>query len=163
MLMTAGRVDMVSWLIRLFAWDGMLPAGIVLAPFGIEFLFPNNRGIMEITAVTLPVMAFLLRIVAGLRRIDSNRCSVSVRRFQYCAFCFAILPLVLVDCAVILAHVMPAGAVFADAKEVVIWGAIYLSYLLLMTFAMYPGRSEPSPDDWDSFVPLAERELAGRE
>jgi hypothetical protein len=158
--MASGQINFVSWLIRLFAWDGLLPAGMVLAPFGVELLFPHNRGAMEITAVTLPVAAFFLRVRAGARRIGSNRCSVVMRRFQYCAFCFAILPLVLFDCFVILCHLMPEGA-FADASDLVVCAIFYVTYVLSMAFAMYPGRSEPSPDDWDSFVPLADRELAG--
>ena len=159
--MVAGQVNYVSWVIRLFAWDGMLPVGIVLAPIGIELLFPNRRGVMEVMAVTLPVAAFLFRIRAGVRHIASNRCSVVVRGLQYFAFGLAILPLVLFDCVMILSHLMPAGALLATAEDLLVWAVFYVIYLLLMAGAMFPGRSGPSPDDWDSFVPLAERELAG--
>jgi len=137
---------------RLIAWDGMLPAGIVIVPAGIEILLPNHRGAIEIAAVILPITAFFLRVRAGKHHIASNRCSVAVRRFQFCVFCFAVFPLVLIDCFLVLSHLMPKGALFQADTDLVVWVILFAVYLTSMAVAMYPGRDTIPFDEryeWD--------------
>jgi hypothetical protein len=142
---TVERVNYGSWLRTLIAWDGLLPGCIVILPTAIEILFPNRRGAIEIAALILPITAFFLRVRAGKHHIASNRCSVAFRRFQFCVFCFAIFPLVLIDCFLVLSHVMPKGALFEADTDWLIWVILFAIYLTLMAVAMYPGRDAPSP------------------
>jgi hypothetical protein len=125
---------------------------MLVVPTLIEFCLPNRRGVMEVTAVTLPVAAFLLRIRAGWRHITTNRCSDIVQHFQFFVFCIGILPLVLLDCFMILSHLMPQGALFATQGDLVVLASVFAVYLMIMAVAMYPGRSISSPDDWDELI-----------
>jgi hypothetical protein len=55
-----------------------------------------------VTAVTPPIAAFLVRVRTGSRHIESNLCTERFQRFQFVVFCVGILPLVLMDCFLIL-------------------------------------------------------------
>jgi hypothetical protein len=138
-----------EWALRVLTWDAVLPVCVALAPVAVKFLFPNNRGAIELTAVLVPVAAFPLRAWAGIRHIKANNCSYAAKMFQLCVFLLGILPLVLWDSVVILSHVMPEGALDNRMDRMVLLvGSI--TYLLLMTIAMYPGRTEsPRADPED--------------
>jgi hypothetical protein len=146
-MIVIGGVNCGLWLRRLIAWDGTLPGCIVAVPAAIEALFPKHRGVIEVTAVMLPILAFFLRIIAGMRHIASNRCSTAVRRFQVCVFCIGVFPLVLIDCFLILSHVMPKGAGI-DEETSRVACAIIAIYLTSMAVAMYPGRDAPTKSDF---------------
>lgn len=147
--MPDGRVRYDVWALRVITWDAVLPICITILPLGVKFLFPNRRGALELTAVVLPIAAFFLRFRAGKRHISANRCSRRFRRFQLCMFCLGILPLVLIDCVVILSELMPAGA-FGGADYIALAVPIMI-YLASMVVAMYPGREDVSPDGLDHF------------
>jgi hypothetical protein len=155
--MPKGRVDYGSWALRVIAWDAVLPACIAFLPLGVKLLFPDRRGVMEVTAVILPIVALLLRFRAGKRHVASNRCPKAVQRFQFCVFCLGILPLALVDCVIILSDLMPKGALFATEEDRTIWAILLSIYLGSMIIAMYPGRTIPSPDGSDD--PFAFQEI----
>jgi hypothetical protein len=91
--MAVGRINYGSWLLRVITWDAILPVFVAAVPLAIETFLPTHRGVMEVTAVTLPVAAFFVRIAGGRRHIASNRCSDPVRRVQFGVFCVGILPL----------------------------------------------------------------------
>jgi hypothetical protein len=148
------RVNYRSWLLRILTWDTVLPVAVVFIPNGIALLFPNRRGILEVTSVVLPVGAFLLRLVAGKRQIALNRCSEIVRKFQFCIFFLGILPLVLIDCVVILSHLMPDGALFATNTDRLVWTVLIAIYLVSMAVAMYPGsaRAETNQYEGDDYA-----------
>jgi hypothetical protein len=147
--MPKGRVDYGSWALRVIAWDAVLPACIAFLPLGVKLLFPDRRGVMEVTAVVLPIVALLLRFRAGKRHVASNRCPKAIQRFQLCVFCLGILPLALVDCVIILSDLMPKGALFASEEDRMIWAILLSIYLASMIIAMYPGRTIPSPVETD--------------
>jgi hypothetical protein len=138
--MSVGSVGYRAWILRILTWDTALPACVAFIPAGVGTLFRNRRGVMEITAVTLPVAAFLLRLRAGRRHIASNRCPKWARRVQYGVFCLGILPLALIDCCLILSGLMPRGARFANAEDRAVWAVLVSIYLVSMIVAMYPGR-----------------------
>jgi hypothetical protein len=140
------QADLVFWLLRILTWDGLLPACVVLFPTVIAIVLPNNRGAIEITAVVLPIAGFFLRVSAGRRQIASNRCAARLRHVQLCAFVLGILVLTLIDAVLILSHVMPQGALFADKTDRVVWTILFSVYLASMTIAMYPGASGPVSD-----------------
>lgn len=129
-----------SWFLRVLTWDGILAASILLLPGIIEFLFPNQRGAMELAAVFWPIVALFVRFFVARRHIDANACSLLMRRLQLAAVCVAIFVLLLIDSLVILAHEMPRGAMVATPTDMVIWAVLIVIYLAGMTFAMYPGR-----------------------
>jgi hypothetical protein len=138
--MMAAKVQYRSWLLRVTAWDGMLPAFVVVVPSIVELLLPNHRGAIEFTAVTLPIVAFFTRLVVGQRHIDSNNCSAAFRLIQFWVFFLGVFPLVLIDGALVLSHVMPKG-VFTR-EDSLFFAVLYSVYLVAMIIAMYPGRAE---------------------
>jgi hypothetical protein len=144
--MWIGRVNYRSWLLRILTWDTILPVAVAFVPTAIALFLPDRRGVMEIASVTLPIAAFLLRLHIGKRQIDSNRCSVAVRKFQFCVFFVGILPLVLIDCVIVLSHLMPNGALFATSGDLLVWAVLAAIYLASMTVAMYPGSAGAAND-----------------
>lgn len=136
--MAAGRVNYGSWFFRVLEWDGLLPVFIALIPTVIGFLIPNNRGVIEITGVLLPIAGFFIRFVIGARHIRSNQCAITVRRLQVCFFLLGILLLVFIDALLILSHLMPEGTF--KRTDYFVFAIIISMYLASMTIAMYPGR-----------------------
>lgn len=145
--MPAGRVNFGSWLLRLLVWDGALPAAIMCTPAVIKLLLPNNRGAIEITAVLLPIVAFLVRFRVGKRHINSNSCSRRVQILQLFVFCIGIFVLLFVDAIFVLSHIMPKGVfTVGDFRLGAVAGATYLT---VMAIAMYPGRTEVYDESWE--------------
>lgn len=143
-MIVIARIDFGFWLRRIVTWDGLLPILMWLAPWAIETVLPNRRGAIEIAAVVLPIVALFLRFHSGIRQIASNRCAKLFRGVQFAVFVIGILPLVLFDCFMMLAHLMPAGGPMA-AEDVFVCTVLLLIYLTAMTIAMYPGRLPPEP------------------
>jgi hypothetical protein len=146
----AHRASISSWLIRLIAWDGVLPVAILSAPFLVRWLIPDNRSAIELTAVVLPLVAFFVRYQVGRRHIASNDCGPVVRRVQVVVLCLGIFVLVLIDAVMVLCHVMPKGAAFTTTTDLIVWMVLYAIYLAAMALAMYPG----SPWHSDPVDPL---------
>jgi len=107
-------------------------------------MFPHSRAAIELTAVALAVVAFLVRYRVGKRYISSNNCGTIVRLFQLAVFCIGILVLVVIDAVMVLTHVMPRGAAFATTGDLIVWAALYGTYVAAMAFAMYPGSRKVS-------------------
>ena len=147
-----------AWLRRVIAWDGLLPIGFVFLPYMVEVLFPNRRSIMEAIAVVLPIVAFFYRVHNGIAQIASNRCSPATQRLQYCVFCVGILPLILIDCVLILSHLMPPGTLFQAHSDRIVWTVLFGIYLAAMIVAMYPGQAE-AEDEWESRFNAVQAEL----
>jgi hypothetical protein len=145
--MSLGRVNYCVWLLRVLAWDTLLPLIVAFVPYAIHLLLPKQRGILEVVAVTLPILAFFLRIRAGKPQIATNQCSERARAVQFGVFLLGVLPLVLVDCFMILSHLMPQGSLFATKTDLFIWATIALFYLTCMAIAMYPGSQDPDSHD----------------
>ncbi len=145
--MTDDRINYGSWAIRVVWWDALLPVVIALVPTVIRFVVPNGRGIMETTAVILPIGAFFARIAAGRRQIDSNHCSEFMRLLQFCVFCVGILPLIAIDCMIILSDLIAANALLSNQTDLPIFLSIIGFYLVMMMIAMYPGRTSRPPID----------------
>jgi hypothetical protein len=139
-LTTEWQLDVRSWLLRLFAWDGALPAGVLLVPSLVGLVLPNNRGAIEITAVVLPIVAFFIRFRVGKHHIESNNCAAAMKILQLVVLCVAILLLMLVDAFVVLLHVMPWQAGAVTRGDLHVLGIIASIYLTLMGLALYPGR-----------------------
>lgn len=137
------QVSMRQWFFSVFGWDGILPACVLLAPWLIEYAIPNERDAGDIAGVMIPIVAFLVRFVAGIRHISTNACSPGFQSLQFWVFCAGILVMVLIDTLLILSHQMGVGAAFATTTDYIVFAALYAGYLVCMTIAMYPGRSFP--------------------
>jgi len=107
-------------------------------------MLPHSRAAIELTAVVLSVVAFLVRYRVGKRYISSNDCGAIIRLFQLAVFCIGILVLVVIDAVMVLTHVMPRGAAFATTGDLIVWAALYGTYVTAMAFAMYPGSRKVS-------------------
>ena len=143
------RVNIGLWALRVIAWDSLLPAAVILTPFAVEFICPNNRIAFEIVGLVLPLVAFFIRLFVGIHHIKSNSCSDILSFIQFCFFFCGIVVLVLVDTMLILAHQMPNGAMFKTKEDIIIFVVICLVYLITMVIAMYPGRSTPPTDEFE--------------
>src|ERR1039457_3036252 len=112
------KLDVTWWLLRVVAWDGLLPVGVVLAASLIALLLLNNLGfhamsiILLTSFILLPVSAFLIRYIAGRRQISRNNCSESTRERQFVVFVFGIFILALVEAWLIFLHLFPNGGPF---------------------------------------------------
>jgi hypothetical protein len=136
--------DTRGWLLRVLAWDGLLPFAVLLTPTIIEFLLPNNRPVIELVSILLPITAFCIRYNVGKRHINSNNCSTAVRRFQFSLFVTGIIALVLIEGLVIIAWHLVArpGVVFDDDAVRIVFGVLVAVYCTSMIVAMYPGRQK---------------------
>jgi hypothetical protein len=139
--MTFRRINYGQWVLKLVAWDGVLPVVVLLAPFVVKLVFPNHRDVMEVTAVILPIAAFFIRFFVAQHCISSNQCTPLVRLFQIVSLCMAILVLLLIESLMILAHEMPKGAMVATTADWIVWVVLFSVYLACMSFAMYPGHA----------------------
>lgn len=143
--MTPGPVDHRGWAARVLGWDLVVPALIAAVPALVELGLPGRRGPQEVLGVALPIAAFFLRLRAGRRQIDGNRCGPTTRRWQFAVFCVGVLPLIVVDCLLILVGTMPNARMFTR-EDLAAWVVMLSIYLTSMTFAMYPGRRPPGDD-----------------
>lgn len=130
----------LRWLLRIVTWDGLLPCCVIAVTLVVKLMFPHVRGALEMTAIVLPISAFLLRAAVGSRQIAANQHGQILRISQYTAFGIALLLLVLIDCVLILSQIMPAGALWAAKQDRVVWAVLFSLYIGLMTFALFPGR-----------------------
>lgn len=135
------------WLLLIVTWDGLLPFCVAIAPIGIKIVFPNVRGAVEITAVVLPVLAFLLRAANGIRQITATCGAGILRNIKQIAFGIGLLLLTLIDCVLILSHIMPRGALFAAKEDCLMWAALFSIYFASMAFAFFPGRADSGNSD----------------
>jgi len=115
--MAAGQIKWRSWLLTIISWDGLLPPCILLVPYLIDVLFPNIPDAIVIAAVLLPITGFVVRLVVGIRHIETHQCSTSFRANQRWFLILGISVLVLIDACLITSHLMPNGAVCADRTE----------------------------------------------
>jgi hypothetical protein len=146
--MPTGKIRFGDWLLRLITWDSLLPIVVFSIPALIHTLFPNNRGIIEITAVVLPIAACFIRMRAGRRHIAANNCSLRFRRFQTIALIFGLVWLAVIDAVIVLSRIVPQGAIAFRLIDYAIFAALYLPP---MTFAMYPGRAWSDESEADRF------------
>jgi hypothetical protein len=133
------RLNVRSWLLRVFAWDGVLPLVILGLPHAVHLCFPRAHGAIEILSIVLPISAFFIRLVVGFRHIRENRCPAFVKQLQYAALFLGILGLVIFDAFMILQLTMPQGA-FQPGDWLILFGILFVFYLPCMVLAMYPGR-----------------------
>ena len=136
----AGRVW--AWLVRLACWDGLLPAAVWGVPVALRWALPGVPGVLELTAVGLPIVAFFARLAVGRSHIAGNRCGPWVRRGQTAALVTGLLAVVLADVLVILLAFLPRPA--RGDRVLLVLGGLYLFYLVCVGFALFPGFGPPT-------------------
>jgi len=132
------RRMLVIWLGRVGTYDGILPVLVWLAPWCVAFAFPGRRGVIEVLAILLPVVGFLVRYGIGRHLISRNACGDGMRRLQFVMLCLGLGLLAFIDCVIVLLNVMPKGALRQPGDWMVFTGLASL-YLGCMGFAMFPG------------------------
>jgi len=142
------------WLLRVAAWDGMLPAVVWSLPLVAVQLFPAQRWPVEVLGVVLPITAFLIRFFVGVGAIRSNHFGRVVRGLQGLSLWTGLFLLLIVDTLQILRLIMPPGA-FRDRNSIVSMAVLYGIYVFCMAFAMYPSRA-PAPPQRTSGTELPE-------
>jgi len=142
---SANRKSVVTrWLLRLFSYDGVLPALVFLIP-GLLSVAIGAGAIIELTAVALPIIAYFWRMAIGLRHIETNGCSRIVRRIQKCWLFVGLLALLLVDAFMILTWNIPRNAL--SVQDYITTFYIYLVYVLCLAVSTYPGRYRFIPEE----------------
>ena len=86
----------------------------------------------------LPVLAFIVRFYIGRTAISKNGCKSLVRCLQLIALCLGIFVMVLIDSIMLLSHMQGGRLRGSDMSVIAI---IYAIYLLIMAFAIFPGRT----------------------
>lgn len=141
-------VDYRGWLIGVACWDGILPVCILATP-QVALSLGANRSVIEFLAITMPVLAFFVRIVMGRRRIVANHCGPLLRCCQFVVFFLAAIHLVCVDALMLVSMEMNNGRLWANQADLVVWIILLSTYFLAMLFVLYPGRStatrKPAP------------------
>jgi len=128
-----------EWLLKLFLWDGMAPAIVVLTAPVCKLLFPGRPGFGELASIVVPIGAFLVRYVVGRRHfLEHSHCG-----WQVGLFFLAIVLLTLFDGFLIIFRLNervapPDWTPFLYA---------YAVYFCMMAAAFFPRlRDDEAPD-----------------
>ncbi|MFM8282568.1 MAG: hypothetical protein ACKOCW_03335 [Planctomycetaceae bacterium] len=136
---------MSDWLRRLAMWDGMLPLVVWGLPRAAQTLLPAERWPIEVLGVCLPIVAFVARFLAGLAVVRSHERNGLVRAARVVVLFAGLFFLLVIDTAMILRLVMPAGA-FLQPGDLIGFAGLYAAYVVAMALATWPGRSTQPPD-----------------
>ena len=134
-----------TWLTKLIGWDGVLPILLWTTPAVLGWMIPKAEFLIELAAVFLPIAAFLIRMVVGLRMISDNHCRPALRAVQMCVFVLGVILLIFIDCMLILSHLLPPGALWQHPGDRMAFGIIFAIYFSFMALATYPG-AQAKPD-----------------
>ena len=139
-----GDVDLLLWITRVVAWDGILPITVSVISTGIAVLFPRNPAIQAFTMIFLPIAAFFYRYRVGAEQIRTNHCGRWLRGIQFSSLGLAIFCFLFFDCMIVLMAFLPNNGRIFTTEDVHVFTIMAGFYLVLVTIAMYPGR-KPSP------------------
>ncbi len=126
-------VDVVYWLTSLVAWDGALPALMVVTPIVLQWLWPLNAVARDFGVTIVVITALFVRLIVGWRHVGRNHCGSLTRFAQKTLLCILVICLILIDVLLMILP-NPAGVLC------VVFGI----YAPLMLFVLYPGQE---PDD----------------
>jgi hypothetical protein len=141
--MAGTRINYISWLLRVVAWDGILPLVVWVAPYVLKVIVPNREEPRMLAVILTAICVFLLRWVMGVRHIEANRCSPAARQIQYFCFFAGLVVMLLTDAFALAMHDMlqPVDMI----GMLIVLSLPFSIYLTLMTAAMYPGREPAGP------------------
>jgi hypothetical protein len=119
-----------EWLLRLFLWDGMAPAVVVMTAPICTLLFPGRPGFGELASIVVPIGAYLVRYVVGRKYFLEH----AHYRWQVAVFFVAIFVLTLFDGFLILFRLNERVAPPNWTPFLYVYGV----YLMMMATAFYP-------------------------
>jgi hypothetical protein len=137
---SGGTIDFRAWLMGVVGWDGILPVSVLATP-QLTLAFGAGRSLTEFLAVTMPLLAFFVRLIAGHRRIVANYCGPVLRCCQFAVFFLAAVLLVCIDTLMLVAMEMNNGRLWANQADFLVWIILLSFYFLAMLFVLFPGRS----------------------
>lgn len=129
-----------QWLWLIFAWDGVLPFIVVGLPMLVRWAWPAAHGLKEFVCIVLPIVAFFFRFAIGLIHISRNRCGTWMRTSQRVVLFFAVFFFVVFDIMLIESQDIAMQGIRMRPSEQLFIATLYLSYLMIMAFALYPGK-----------------------
>lgn len=129
-----------QWLWLIFAWDGILPFIVVGLPMLVRWAWPAAHGLKEFVCIVLPIVAFFFRLAIGLIHISRNRCGPWMRQSQRVVLFFAVFFFVVFDIMLIESQDIAMRRIRMQPSEQMVIAAVYLAYLMIMAFALYPGK-----------------------
>ncbi len=140
-------INYSQWILRIIGWDGILPVFVASLSVAVAFIFGNNRPLAETLMVVLPIVALLFRFTIGRKHIRRNYCGEMFKGIQTGALGLAVLILLFADFFVVLTAFIPKNRRHPPPEDVPIYIVALTIYLVLVVFAMYPGRepAEPRP------------------
>lgn len=133
-------VDYRRWLTSVLCWDGVLPI-LILATPQVALVCGAGRDWIEFLAITMPTLAFFVRIAVGYRRLAANRCGAILRSVQAVVFFLAAVLLVCIDALMLVSMEMNNGWLWANDADLLVWIGLLAVYFAAMLFALYPGRT----------------------
>lgn len=125
-----------AWAISLICWDGALPFIVIAIPQLMALVFRARQGLLEITFVVVPTVAFVLRYVHGRNRFQSRL----MHWWQLGLFFVAIFVLFAFDALVVLSAIVQGPVPGGFLTVCVI---IYVVYLSIVAVALFPFRANP--------------------
>ena len=146
--MTHRRLNIGGWLLRVFAWDGLVPVAMLLLSWGLALVDAGGNEWIDFLPVALPIVAIFVRLALGIQTISANHCSAQQRQAQLFLLVFGLVLLAVIECMLMLAPTLPPGmGPFDEPGGLQIVGWILLAYFCFVTVAMYPGRESITTDD----------------
>lgn len=136
-------VNYRGWLVSVFCWDGILPAGVLAIPC-MALSLGADRSLTEFLAVSMPLLAFFVRIPVGFWRIGENQCGPILQCCQFTVFFLAAILLVCLDALTIVEMEMNNGRLWANEADLVALIILWSAYFFAMLFVLFPGRAPAS-------------------
>lgn len=136
----------MGWILRVVAWDGLLPLFVVSVPVVLLHVFPGRRELVNNAMVFGPTIATILRVFEGYRIIVTNRCTPAFRACQFVALAAGILILLLIELLLLHSHENPQRMDF-KTEDLIFISGMFGSYLLVMGLATYPGAAAADPEE----------------
>ena len=143
---------MKHWALRILAWDGLLPAVLLVVPFLVRATFPQLPNAIVFIAVVLPIAALFLRLYAGCCHIAANHCGPILRHIQSASLMMGIFALMLIDAVLIGLQGMPGKPIWRDPNELRMLTGIYAFYVACMAITLYPGNPDADSTNLDSML-----------
>lgn len=138
-------VTLLEWLRGLVVLDGALPLAVWCLPRLVTRLLPGERWPIEVLGVALPIAAFIARFFAGIRVVRGQGGHRAIQVARGILLFVGIFFLLVIDTAMILRLVMPAGA-FRQRGDLIGFAALYAAYVVAMALATFPVRRGSAAD-----------------
>ena len=149
--MHQGRLNWTDWLLRVLTWEGLVPATVFFGSMAIAILSKHDFWLIIGTGILLPSIACVVRFRSGMRTIETNNCHPFTRFWQMKSLIIGVIIMGFMEGLYIIYSTKPGLGLLGGGNDTHIWIGFLLAYLLLLTFATYPGLSSNTLYDSDDF------------